>query len=166
MTMTTTVFKKDLDNNKIIVNRDFAGSLPDVWRAWTEPELLDQWWAPKPWRARTKSMDFRPGGTWLYSMIGPDGEQNWARADYKSISKQRSFEVSDSFCDEQGKTDESFPTMEWNTRFSAIADHTRVDIEISFKSSEDLEKIIAMGFQEGFTAAHTNLDELLAKVTA
>jgi uncharacterized protein YndB with AHSA1/START domain len=166
MIMLTTVFKKDLDNKRIIVNREFAGSLSDVWRAWTEPELLDQWWAPKPWHAKTKSMDFRPGGSWLYSMIGPEGEEHFARADYHSISREKSFEVSDCFCDDQGKIDKNLPTMEWNTRFSGAADHTKVDVEITFNSVEDLEKILAMGFEEGFTAAHTNLDELLSRVTA
>ena len=45
---------KDLPNNRLIVVRDFDAPVDLVWRAWTESELLDLWWAPKPWRAQTK----------------------------------------------------------------------------------------------------------------
>jgi hypothetical protein len=53
--------------------------------------------------------------------------------------------------------------MNWKTDFIAVDDRTRVEVEISFASGADMEKIIEMGFKEGFAAAHTNLDELLAK---
>ena len=44
---------KDLDNKKMTITRGFDAPVADVWRAWTESELLDQWWAPKPWKAET-----------------------------------------------------------------------------------------------------------------
>src|SRR5687768_8096768 len=95
-------FTIDKENKKIKVEREFDAPVARVWAAWTEQELLDQWWAPKPWKARTKTMDFREGGYWLYAMVGPEGEEHWARADYKSISPLRSFSAADSFCDENG----------------------------------------------------------------
>ena len=52
--------------------------------------------------------------------------------------------------------------MNWKVKFNKSNAGTRVDTDISFTSVEYLEKIIEMGFKEGFTAAHTNLDELLA----
>ncbi len=61
-----TTFTKDVANNKMFITREFAGTVEDVWKAWTDPKLLDQWWAPKPWKAETKSMDFREGGRWVY----------------------------------------------------------------------------------------------------
>ena len=73
--------EKDLDNKKMTITRSFDAPVSDVWRAWTESELLDQWWAPKPWKAETKSMDFRVGGYWLYAMVGPDNTKHWAKAD-------------------------------------------------------------------------------------
>ena len=66
-------FTVDKANKKINVERAFAAPLKKAWAAWTQAELLDQWWAPKPWKAQTKSMDFKVGGRWIYSMTGPDG---------------------------------------------------------------------------------------------
>lgn len=68
-----TTIAKDAANKKLIVVREFDAPLAEVWKAWTDSSILDQWWAPKPWKAKTKTMDFREGGTWLYSMVGPDG---------------------------------------------------------------------------------------------
>jgi len=55
---------KDLTNRKLNVTRAFSAPVEKVWRAWTEAEQLDKWWAPRPWKAITKTMDFTPGGFW------------------------------------------------------------------------------------------------------
>ena len=158
-----TIFTKDLANKKIGVTREFDAPVEKVWKAWTESELLDQWWAPKPWKANTLSMDFRNGGTWLYYMEGPDGSRHYCRADYKAIIANKSYEGLDAFCDEKGNINTEFPRMNWEVEFSKSNNGTKVYVEITFASVEDLEKIIEMGFKEGFAAAHTNLDELLSK---
>src|SRR6187431_3103993 len=62
-------FQVDKVNKKINVERSFNGPIDPVWSAWTEAEILDQWWAPKPWRAETKSMNFKEGGRWHYCMV-------------------------------------------------------------------------------------------------
>jgi hypothetical protein len=53
--------------------------------------------------------------------------------------------------------------MSWKNVFTTTSTGTKVAIEITFSSPEDPEKIIELGFEEGFTAAHVNLDELFAK---
>lgn len=153
---------KDLPNKTVTVIREFNASPDLVWRAWTERDILDQWWAPKPWKAETRSMDFRVGGHWLYAMVGPDNEKHWARADYQAINPQTSFELQDSFCDEDGNKTDTAPSMHWITSFASSAQGTKVTCVISFQSEKDLETIIEMGFREGFTAAHGNLDQYLA----
>ena len=158
-----TVLTKDLANKKLIVVREFDAPLDQVWRAWTESALLDQWWAPKPWKAQTKTMDFKEGGFWLYQMVGPDGTGSWCRADFKKVDAPDSFSAVDNFCDESGKVDTNFPAMYWTNVFSKTADGTTVKVEISFDTEAGLEKILELGFEEGFTAALGNLDELLAK---
>jgi uncharacterized protein YndB with AHSA1/START domain len=157
-----TTYKKDLDNKKIFAEREFDAPVEKVWKAWTEAKLLDQWWAPKPWKAVTKSMDFRDGGTWYYYMQGPEGERHYCRADFTNIDPKKSFEGDDAFTDENGKPNGEMPSMHWSTMFNKTDDGTKVNVEVSFKSVEDLEKIVEMGFQEGFASAHNNLDELLA----
>lgn len=156
-------FTVDKENKKINVKREFAAPLKNVWAAWTQSELLDQWWAPKPWKAKTKSMDFSEGGRWIYAMVGPNGEEHWAIADYKSIEPQKSFSVHDAFSDSDGNINTEMPRSNWTNSFTADGENTLVNISIKYDKVEDLEQYIEMGFKEGFTMGLQNLDELLAK---
>jgi PhnB protein len=158
-----TIYRKDTANKKMFVTREFSAPLEQVWKAWTESKFLDQWWAPKPFQAKTKKMEFKDGGEWLYAMEGPGGERHWAKAKYKNIASGKSFEASDAFCDENG-VETDFPAMHWKTAFNANGKVTTVEIEITYPSVEAMEQIIQMGFQEGFVAAHENLDALLASM--
>ena len=161
--MRQTIYTLDPDNNKMRVVREFDAPLPEAWKAWTESKLLDQWWAPKPWQAHTISMDFKEGGTWLYYMEGPDGSRHYCRADYETIVPDQSYTGLDAFCDEKGNINTEFPRMHWEVVFSPTRTGTKVEVAITFASKEDLEKIVEMGFKEGFSAAHENLDTLLSK---
>lgn len=150
--------KKDLPNKKLVIERNFDASPEQVWKAWTEPEYLDQWWAPLPWRAETKSMNFSAGGRWLYAMVGTNEERQWCCVDYTRIDEGKSFDTIGAFCDEHGNRNNEMPEMKWNLRFADSGTGTKVTIEVSFNSEADLEKIIEMGFQEGFASAMNNLD--------
>ena len=88
-----TLVSKDLANKKLVVVREFDAPLEQVWKAWTESDLLDKWWAPKPWKAESKTMDFSEGGSWLYCMVGPEGPGSWCRADFKTINKHKSLQL-------------------------------------------------------------------------
>jgi uncharacterized protein YndB with AHSA1/START domain len=158
-----TVFSKDLQNKKLTVVRSFDAPLELVWKTWTKSELLDQWWAPKPYKAETKKMDFREGGFWQYAMIGPEGHTAWCKVDFKKIVPLKNINTRVGFCDEEGKDNPAFPVMYWNKQFSEGNDGTDIRIEITFDTDSDMEAIIKMGFQEGFTAGLVNLDELLSK---
>jgi len=154
-------FTVNKENNTIHVKREFDATRDLVWKAWTTAELLDQWWAPKPYRNQTKSIDFRDGGRWHYAMISPENQTHWCRFDYDKIDTQNSIVALDAFCDEQGNINTDFSRMEWNNVFSDSAERTIVDITITVDTWETLEKIIEMGFKEGFTMGLNQLDELL-----
>lgn len=154
-------FSVNKEKKSIHVKREFAADLETVWAAWTTPELLDLWWAPRPYQTKTLSMDFRVGGSWLYYMIAPDGARHYCRADYKKIEKHKSFSGLDAFCDEKGNINPAFPRSLWNNSFQGDDETTTVHIVIEYQQLEDLEKIIQMGFKEGFTAALGNLDQYL-----
>ena len=156
---------KDLANKKVTVVREFEAPVPKVWEAWTNTRLLDLWWAPKPWRAETKKMDFREGGVWLYCMVGPEGERQWCHVGYETITTNKRFTGIDAFCDEKGNLNNDLPVMHWDVMFSNTSSGTSVRVEIKFSSVSDLEKILEMGFEEGFTAALGNLDEVLESKT-
>ena len=162
MAKNETVFIKDLQNRKITVERAFNARLELVWKAWTTSEILDQWWAPKPYRAETKTMDFREGGFWLYCMVGPKGDTSWCKENFKQITYQELITNFVFFCDEKGIENKEFPTMYWKKEFSRNDSGTTVAIEITYDRVEDMEKILSMGFQEGFTMGLTNLDQYLS----
>ena len=155
-------FSVNKENNTITVKREFAAELPLVWDAYTKSELLDQWWAPKPWKARTKTMDFREGGYWHYAMVGPEGEEHWAVANYKTIDPKKRFTSLDGFTDAEGVVNTEMPQSDWEVSFTPKEDVTLVENLITFDDLAQLETTIQMGFKEGLTAAMENLDQLLA----
>ncbi|MDN3579603.1 SRPBCC family protein [Mucilaginibacter flavus] len=157
-----TVITKDLANKKLHITRYFAAPVAKVWKAWTDSSVLDKWWAPKPWKAETKIMDFKEGGFWLYCMAGPNGERSWCRVDFTKIDAGKSFAATACFCDEDGNINSDFPKMYWNNVFEATETGTKLEVDLSFDSEDDLEKIVAMGFEGGFTMGLNNLAELLA----
>ena len=154
---------KDLNEKSILVSREFEAPVADVWRAYTDPKLLDQWWGPSPWRAETKQMNFKPGGYWLYAMVGPEGEKHWARMDYLAIDAQKSFDVQDSFSDENGVINHDMPVSKGRSSFTKTAKGTRVDFKLIYSTVEQLQKIVEMGFEQGITQCMDQLDALFEK---
>jgi uncharacterized protein YndB with AHSA1/START domain len=159
--MKQTIYSPDAANKKMTVERSFNAPVSTVWKAWTEPEFLDQWWAPKPWKAITQSMDFREGGRWRYYMLGPEGEKHYCLCDYYKINPEQSYTGHDAFCDEAGTINKEMPGMDWHVEFTSKGNQTDVLVTIKFASEEAMKAIVEMGFKEGFSMAHENLDELL-----
>lgn len=154
-------FSINKENKVIEVKREFAAPLPKVWDAFTQSEILDQWWGPKPWKAQTKTMDFREGGAWHYAMVGPNGEKHWSVVNYHSIDPQKGFTALDGFTDEQGNINEDLPRSEWQVSFKSLGAHTLVAFQMIFEDLNQLETLIKMGFKEGLTKAMEGLDEIL-----
>lgn len=154
-------FSVNKENKTITVTREFAAEVSLVWDAYTKSELLDQWWAPKPWKAKTKKMDFRKGGQWLYAMVGPQGEEHWAVANYEDIRDRQTFLVKDAFTDANGTINTSLPQSQWEVTFTGKGDQTLVRMIISYDDLAQLETTIQMGFKEGLAMAMEGLDELL-----
>jgi uncharacterized protein YndB with AHSA1/START domain len=157
-------FLVDKAAKQITIKRIFAAERPLVWDAYTKSELLDQWWAPKPWKARTKSMDFRDGGQWHYAMVGPEGEEHWAVASYKNINAPERFTGLDAFTDAAGNVNKDMPQSKWEVTFTDKGPETLVEFVISYDDLAQLEATIKMGFREGMTIAMEGLDELLASL--
>ena len=155
-------FTVNKEAKTITVKREFAAALPLVWDAYTKSEILDKWWAPKPWKARTKSMDFREGGSWLYAMVGPEGEEHWGIANYSAIQHQKSFTVTDAFTDAEGNINKAMPQAKWEVTFTSQGAGTLVQLLISYDDLAQLEATIQMGFKEGLGMAMEGLDEVLA----
>ncbi len=154
------LFQLDQQQKTIQVERDFEAERSLVWQAWTDPEILDQWWAPEPWKCVTKILELRKGGNWHYYMLGPQGEQEWCIAEY-SVQAPETYSLVDAFCDENGVINNKKPGATWELKFIEAGESTRVSIRIHFDSKEDLLQIMEMGMKEGFTMAMENLDRYL-----
>ncbi len=152
-------FIVDKSKKTVFVNRQFAAGLSLVWDAFTKQEILDQWWAPKPWASKTKIMNFEVGGRRFYAMVGPDGQESWSIQKYTSISPKTNFKMLNAFADKDENP--QLPGSDWDLNFSEQNGTTKVSITIKNESLERFEKMIEMGFQGGFTMGLQQLDELL-----
>jgi uncharacterized protein YndB with AHSA1/START domain len=159
-------FIVDKTTKTVVITREFAADLPLVWDAFTKQEILDQWYAPKPWLSKTKYMDFRVGGRRFYAMVSPDGTERWALQRYTSITPKTNFKMFNTFADKDENPE--LPGSEWDLTFSEQSNGqpvTRVNITIYNESLERMEKMIEMGFKEGFTMTMRNLEDLLATLS-
>jgi uncharacterized protein YndB with AHSA1/START domain len=161
--MSKTIFTEMLEDKQMTVSRRFPAPLKKVWAAWTEKDLLEKWWAPKPYRAVSKSFDFSEGGSWHYYMESPEGQKHWSLVNYLEIDPQKYFTARDGFCDENANWDTNLPSNIWRNEFSTDGNGTQVLVTLTFVSADDMKKIVEMGFKEGFTLGLDQLEELLAK---
>ena len=157
-------FIVDKHTKTVSITKEFAYNLSLVWDAYTKPELLDQWWAPKPFTSRTKVMDFRVGGRRFYAMVGPDGqERGWAVQKYTSITPKTNFKFFNAFADKDENPE--LPGSDWDLNFSDQGGTTKVSISIYNESLERLERMIEGGFVEGTKMQLNNLEDLLTKLS-
>jgi len=154
-------FTVDKAKKTVYVNREFAAKLSNVWDAFTQPELLDKWWAPKPFLSKTKSMEFKAGGRRFYAMVSPEGQESWQIQDYTSITPKSNFKFLSVFADKDENP--HLPGSDWDLNFREENGRTKVSISIYNDSLERLEKMIEMGFKEGFTMTLNELETLLTK---
>lgn len=127
-----------------------------VWRAWTEPALLERWFCPRPWRATDCAIDLRPGGGFRTTMRGPEGEQFENVGCYLEIVPERKLVFTDALRPDFRPSAEPFFTgvillapEGFGTRYTAIAMH---------RDAEARQRHADMGFAEGWGKA---LDQLV-----
>lgn len=161
MNTNSTQVVKDIKERSILVSREFNAPVELVWKAFTESEILDRWWGPKPWRAETKFQDFSVGGYWLYAMLSPENEKHWGRMNYISIDTHKNFHFEDVFCDEDGNPNLELPISKGSIVFTATTTGTRVEFKTTYSTAEQLQKIIEMGFEQGITACMEQLNQII-----
>jgi uncharacterized protein YndB with AHSA1/START domain len=161
-------FAVDKATKTVFITREFEAGLSLMWDAFTKPEILDQWWAPKPLTSKTKVMNFEVGGRRFYAMVWPEGQEYWGVEKYTLINPKTNIKWLASFTDKDENINAELPTVAWELNFSekdtSLADRQRittVSISVYFDSLEDLEKIIEMGFKEGFSITINELANLL-----
>ncbi len=154
------VFNKDSDIG-FYVMKVYKADVSILWDYFTKSELIDQWWAPKPWKCETEKMDFRENGIWFYAMKGPDGEKEFSLASYGEIMPHRSISWTDAFADDKGKVKPDLPQTTWLIGFTGIDEGTRMTFNLHFNSQEKQNQLIEMGFEDGFKMGLNQLEEIL-----
>ncbi|MDE3253672.1 MAG: SRPBCC domain-containing protein [Bacteroidota bacterium] len=153
-------FTVDKASKTIFINKEFAAELLLVWDAFTKQEILDQWWAPKPWVSRTKTMNFEVGGRRFYAMVGPEGQEHWSLEQYTSISPKTNYKMLNAFAD--ADENPALPGSQWDLTFREEDGITKLSITIFHESLAQMEQMMEMGFQGGITMTLTYLTTLLS----
>lgn len=89
-------------SKEFVISRVFDAPRALVWRAFTEAEMMQQWWGPKGVKILASKMDLRPGGIYHYGMQTPDGQVMWGRMVYREIAPPERIVFINSFSDEKG----------------------------------------------------------------
>ena len=155
-------FIVDKETKTVSITKEFDASRDMVWDAYTKPELLDQWWAPKPMTSRTTAMDFEVGGRRFYAMVSPEGAERWVVQKYTSITPKTNFKIFNAFADKDENLE--LPGSEWDHTFSEQDEKTKVSITIYNESFERLERLLD-GFTQGMKMSLGNLENLLATLS-
>ena len=155
-------FTVDKPTKTVFVDMEFDADLSLVWDAFTKPEILDQWYAPKPFTSKTKFMDFKVGGRRFYAMVSPEGEERWAIQKYTSISPKTNFKFFNVFADKDENP--QLPGSDWDLTFSEQNGMTKVSISIYNESLERLENLLE-GFKIGLKMTYENLKDLLTTLS-
>jgi uncharacterized protein YndB with AHSA1/START domain len=93
---------KDQTSRDFVISRVLDAPRELVWKAFTEPERMKQWWGPKGFSVIASKMDFRPGGTYLYGLKSPNGAAMWGKFVYREIVPNERMVLINSFSDEAG----------------------------------------------------------------
>ena len=156
-------FTADIAAKKIHLTREFNAPIEKVWKAFTDPDLLVKWIAPKPWTAETKTWDFTVGGISLYAMVNTEGQKHWVYAEFTAIENGSAISTTGMFCDGEGNPVREAPKSYRDTKFSSIdGNRTKVDTVITFEDESTIKWFVEGGFETGTTVTFNQLDELLA----
>lgn len=160
--MTVTSVDKDLTARTMTITARFDAPVARVWQVWSDPRQLERWWGPPTYPATVVDHDLAPGGSVTYFMTGPGGDlhRGWWRI--RAVDAPHHLEFEDGFADNTGRPDVDLPTTTVRVTLAPEAPGgTRMDIESTFPTLEAMEQMLAMGMEEGITAAIGQIDDLL-----
>jgi uncharacterized protein YndB with AHSA1/START domain len=160
MTSETTVTQ--VGERELVIERAFEAPRQLVWRAYTEPERVAQWFGPRGFTTEVRSMDVRPGGTWHYCMRSEEWGDAWGLARYQEVVEPERLVYEDLFSNEEGTPAEGMPVSTTTITFAEQGDRTLMTSRTLFASAEDRAKSIEMGMEQGIIETLDKLGEYLA----
>lgn len=151
----------DAENLTLTFVADFSAPVERVWQVWEDPRQLERWWGPPTWPATFERFEFEVGGRADYYMTGPDGTKahGWWRI--TAIDSPVRLSLEDGFADGSGNPIDEDDTNSTVAVLETVATGTRMTVTATFKDLAQLERLSAMGMQEGMTAAMSQIDAIL-----
>ena len=149
---------KPADSRELVLTRVIDAPREKVWRCWTEPELMKQWFAPKPWTTPAVEVDLRPGGSNLITMRGPDGTEFPNRGVYLEVVPNEKLVFTDAFTN--AWTPSEKPFFVGVLTFEDEGGKTRYTARALHWTDEDRDAHEKMGFHEGWGQCAAQLEEL------
>jgi uncharacterized protein YndB with AHSA1/START domain len=150
------------DEHSLVVTSDFPAPVERLWRCWTDVRQLEQWWGPPGYPATFTDATVEAGRRVGYYMTSPEGERFGGYWDIDSVEPPRRLTFRDGFADADGNPLPGLPVGRIEVEFLEHDGGTRVISTTTYESADDLEKVLAMGMEEGLTAAIGQLDAILA----
>lgn len=145
--------------HELVLNRVLDAPRDGLWRCWTEPELLKQWFCPKPWFVSEARIDLRPGGEFFTEMNGPDGEQFGNPGVFLDVAELQRLVFTDAF--QSGWRPSGRPFMVAEVLFEDAGDgKTRYTGRAMHWTAEARKEHEDMGFHDGWGKAADQLEEL------
>ncbi|MFR9803549.1 SRPBCC family protein [Pseudonocardia sp. RS010] len=154
--------RKDPETLTLTLVAEFDAPVERVWEVWADPRRLERWWGPPTWPATFVEHRFSVGGRSRYYMTGPEGEKAGGWWVITAIDAPHRLEFDDGFADDSGEPNTSMPTTHAVVTLESAGSGTRMTTVSTFASLEDLEKLSAMGMEEGMRLAMGQIDAVLA----
>ena len=151
-----------ISDRELVLTRIFDVSPEKVYRAWTEPELLKQWFAPLPWTTPRAEIDVRPGGANLIVMRSPEGEDFPNHGVYLDVVKNERLVFTDAYTRAWEPSEQPFMTVVLT--FEDLGGKTRYTARVLHWTVADRERHEQMGFHEGWGQCADQLAELLKRI--
>lgn len=146
-------------HHELVLDRVLDAPRENIWRCWTEPELLKQWFCPKPWYVSETRMDHRPGGEFFTVMNGPEGERFENPGVFLEIAEGERLVFTDAFV--PGWRPNGKPFMVADVQFADADDgKTRYTAYARHWNAETRKEHEEMGFHEGWGKAADQLEAL------
>ena len=123
------------NKNELIITKLFNASIQVVFDAWTNPEHLKNWWAPKGFSTSYCSVDLKIGGLFRYCMTSPEGKNFWGKGIYQEINIPSKITYLDTFTDPDGNP---VPASYYGLKSTTIQD---TKVEISFEEEGQKTKV-------------------------
>ena len=165
--MTVCSVDKNAAAKTMVITAEFKASITNVWQLWADPRLLERWWGPPGFAATFQHHDLTPGGTITYYMSGPDGGDRFDGTwNVVEVDAPTRLVVEDAIVDDDGTPSDGNSMTRIEIDIKAAGDTTLMILTTHFDSLEGMEQAIATGVAEGMKACMSQIDTLLAEVSA